>query len=84
MMTFRSINQLSIINSIVDGKMDACPLTPEDFKEQMEEIAHSGQARYYDCEPRHRDADMLMCNVLRSLGYGDGIDVFENMGKWYA
>ena len=59
-------------------------LTPEEFKAAMFEIWHSKRSRYYDCEPRHIDADSLMCEVLRQLGYGDGVDIFENMEKWYA
>jgi hypothetical protein len=25
-----------------------------------------------------------MCDALRRLGYHNGIDIFENMYKWYA
>jgi len=38
----------------------------------------------YDREGAHYEADNLMCGLLRRLGYGDGIDVFEEMDKWYA
>ena len=37
-----------------------------------------------DKEDRHRVMDRLMCDLLRKLGYGDGIDVFEKTSKWYA
>jgi hypothetical protein len=53
-------------------------MTPEEFKERME------KCRSEDIEAGHGYADDLMCELLRSLGYGEGIEVFENMEKWYA
>ena len=62
-------------------------LTPAEFAIAMRKI-ENGEAydddRMYDQEDQHIDADELMCNVLRSLGYGDGIDIFDSMPKWYA
>ena len=37
-----------------------------------------------DPEQAHADADQMMCDVLRHLGYGAGVDVFLKMLKWYA
>lgn len=37
-----------------------------------------------DEEQFHIDADNLLCNVLAELGYGDGIQIFQNMPKWYS
>lgn len=37
-----------------------------------------------DHEANHGEADDLMCALLRSLGYGDGVAVFEAGYKWYA
>lgn len=56
-------------------------MTPEEFHERMK--AFDG-GRFGDAEEDHRQADDLMCELLRSLGYGDGVSVFENMTKWYA
>lgn len=56
-------------------------MTQEEFKTEMEELATSDRL---DEEERHRAMDHLMCEVLRSLGYGDGIDIFDNTAKWYA
>ena len=61
-------------------------LSPEEFLIAMMQI-ENGEAyhgRYYDGEGQHQDADELMCSVLRSLGYGDGVDIFEKMHKWYS
>lgn len=55
------------------------PMTPEQFAARMREFA-----RHDDLEARHGNADLLMCRVLRTLGYGEGIEVYVEMGKWYA
>lgn len=36
----------------------------------------------YDC--RHVDADELLCEVLRSLGYNELVDLYESFEKWYT
>ena len=56
-------------------------MTPEKFKLEMNELATSSGL---DEEDRHRRMDALMCEVLRSIGYDDGIDIFEVTNKWYA
>ena len=53
--------------------------TPERFKEKMAEIAKDD-----DTELRHIWADDLMAVVLSQLGYGEGIKIFVDMGKWYS
>jgi len=61
-------------------------LSPEEFLIAMMQI-ENGEVYHgdlYDEEDQHKNADDLICNVLRSLGYGDGIDIFEKMHKWYA
>lgn len=35
-------------------------------------------------EEAHIRADELLCETLRQLGYEKGVEVFENMGKWYS
>ena len=35
-------------------------------------------------ERAHNHADELMCKLLRELGYGEGVDIFEKMDKWYS
>ncbi len=63
-------------------------MTPEEFAAKMLEASkitysHWGK-EYADIEDSHAAMDDLMCNLLRSLGYGDGIDIFEKAEKWYA
>jgi hypothetical protein len=58
-------------------------MTPEEFKKAMEEILKR-EADDGDREECHWDADHLMCDLLEELGYGDGIEVYRKLPKWYA
>ena len=51
------------------GAMD-----PKAFKNAMNELATSSDL---DKGDRYREMDKLMRKVLRSLGYDEGIDIFE-------
>lgn len=55
------------------------PITPKEFKEQMEEI---NKIKY--TEDRHIYADKLMCDVLKKHGYSEGVEVFYKMELWYS
>jgi hypothetical protein len=55
-------------------------MSPDDFFERM-----VGIDQYYkDEEQKHAAADELMCELLKSLGYEKGVQVFDDMDKWYA
>lgn len=54
-------------------------MTPEEFATKMRELSDSG-----DLEGAHVEMDDLMCEILKSLGYGEGVEIFENTDKWYA
>lgn len=56
-------------------------LTPEEFKDAMT-IIDNKYGR--DPETAHRMMDELMAEMLSSLGYKDGIDIFNGSMKWYA
>jgi hypothetical protein len=56
-------------------------MTPKTFKTRMANLFYSS---INDPEYYHGKMDELMCELLRSLGYGDGIDIFESAEKWYA
>lgn len=56
-------------------------MTPEEFYQKMLTIAHDPAG---DTQADHGNADKLMCEVLTELGYGEGVEVFKEMGKWYA
>ena len=54
-------------------------MTSEEFRARMQEIANRR-----DIEEGHSDADDLMCQALRDLGYEDGVAIYRAMPKWYA
>ena len=54
-------------------------LSPDEFRLQMKEIEQND-----DIEEAHGDADELMCSLLDTLGYGQGVEIFRNMDRWYA
>lgn len=59
-------------------------ITPEEFKEKMEYLAADANGGgCLDIEQAHIEADDLMCKILWSLGYDEGIAIFKGMGKYY-
>jgi hypothetical protein len=57
-------------------------MNPELFTQQMQE-ALIIKSSMEDEANTHRRADELMCEYLRWLGYGEGIDLFEESTRWY-
>ena len=51
-------------------------MTPEEFAKAMRKISDNLNA--------HLEMDRVMADLLRQLGYGEGIDIFENTNKWYS
>jgi len=54
-------------------------MTPDEFEEEMRKRS---DADWVDTD--HMRMDELMCELLRSLGYGKGVEVFEGTQKWYT
>lgn len=54
-------------------------MTPEEFKNEMQKLDENG-----DTEVSHSNMDDLMCDLLESLGYKEGIKIFKASEKWYA
>ncbi len=69
-------------------------MTPEEFTDKMRKIIEEGNSSYKlingqrfprcDAEDIHYDLDMCMCDLLRELGYGEGVDIFLAQERWYA
>ena len=59
-------------------------MTPEEFKQAMADARHKFDVDKYDEEDVHIKMDDIMCDLLRSLGYGEGIDIFNNTPMWYS
>ncbi len=56
-------------------------MNPEEFYEEMLQLKNDFEE---DEEEVHMHMDNLMCELLSTLGYGDGIDVFNKTYKWYS
>lgn len=65
----------------ISESSDNCIMTPEEFAKKMKKI--SDNLKYQE-EDAHMQMDDLMSDLLRQLGYGEGIDIFDNTSKWYA
>ena len=57
------------------GPMPVRDTPPDEFAAEMRECSGS------DEEVAHGMMDDIMCRVLRELGYGDGVDVFDKQDK---
>lgn len=55
-------------------------MTPQEFANKMHELRRD----LGDPEATHSQADKLMCEALRRLGYEAGVEIFEKMELWYA
>ena len=62
----------------ISESSDSHIMTPEEFAKAMK------KASDYDEEDAHSKMDGIMADLLRQLGYGEGIDIFDNTSKWYA
>lgn len=45
----------------------------------LDEIAKSG-----DTEAAHRNADKVLCALLKTMGFDDVVEAWEKVEKWYA
>ena len=58
-------------------------MTAEEFKKRAQEIYDENEG--YAGEDGHIQVDLLMEECLRSLRYGEGIDIMNKMSNfWYA
>jgi hypothetical protein len=55
-------------------------MTSDEFKSEMERISQSDDGTSSD---PHIAADELMCDLLESLGYGKGVEIFRSITRWY-
>ena len=40
--------------------------------------------KWFDQEGAHIDADVILCDLLTELGYGEVVEAWEKVPKWYA
>lgn len=51
----------------------------EKIKDEMESLI-----KCRDTEYAHNRADGLLCELLECLGYGEIVDLYSDVDKWYA
>ena len=56
-------------------------MTPEEFANEMRGVCECWSK---NTEFKHAAMDRIMCDLLRQLGYEEGVDIFEDTRKWYA
>jgi hypothetical protein len=56
-------------------------ITPEEFKIRMKEIQRHFSR---DVEGMHKASDKLMADTLLSLEYTEGVQIFNELPKWYS
>lgn len=56
-------------------------MNPKEFYEKMLQLKNDFGG---DEEAVHINMDNLICELLSVLGYGDGVEVFNETGKWYS
>jgi hypothetical protein len=55
-------------------------ISPKEFADEMRRIAEKNT----DEEMCHIEMDDYICDVLRQLGFEEGVAIFEDTPKWYA
>lgn len=56
-------------------------MTREEALKRMQDAAALGRE---DPEAAHAKADEVLCELLGSLGYGDVVEAFYNVSKYYS
>mgnify|MGYP007101896075 FL=1 len=51
-----------------------------EYVERLQYLAFEGG----DAEMNQREADDILCDILRSLGYDDIVAAYDEIYKWYA
>lgn len=54
-------------------------MTPKEFAERLKEIDKEGSIEEF-----HIEADKLMCEILESFGYSEGVKYFKDHERWYS
>lgn len=80
--TERLIIAKTLLETVLQDMPTAEPrMTPYEFKDSMWRIRIDPHGTPED---KHIEADDLMCELLTKLGYGNGVEEFEKMERWYS
>lgn len=56
-------------------------MTREQALKELDTILIANQG---DAENQHHSADRVLCELLQALGYGDVVEAWDKIPKWYA
>jgi hypothetical protein len=61
------------------------PMTPEEFAEKLRAIySYRNSIGAEEPERTHEEADCLIIELLKAIGYSEGAQLFEESERWYA
>ena len=60
------------------------PPSPTEFETHMLDIKKTFIDKEFNLEDCHMEMDSYILEVMESLGYKAGVDVFRTTPKWYA
>ena len=60
------------------GKFGNQVLHPS-YLERLKELEHSGDPEY-----AHGEADDVLCDILKYLGFEEIVEAYDKVPKWYA
>lgn len=60
------------------------PPSPAEFESRMTDIKRTFFDEQEDLEVCHMEMDSYILEVMDSLGYKAGVNVFRTTSKWYA
>ena len=69
----------SLREGIKEQKESSAFMSPAEFAERLREIDKDSCVEEF-----HIEADKIMCEILESLGYGEGIKIFKDHERWYS
>ena len=56
-------------------------MNKEEALTKLREIYNEGR---YEEETAHRQADIVLCDLLETLGYKEVVEAYDRIDKWYA
>ena len=59
-------------------------MTPAEFAKRMQAVLDDYNNNHGDREQWHREADDLICEVLKSIGYEEGVKIYDSEYKWHS
>ena len=56
----------------------------EKSKKYVKKLEEVYKSKSWDVEVAHAEADKVLCELLEKLGYGEVVEAWKKIPKWYA